>query len=377
MESYDVIVLGVGGMGSAALHDLAKRGVKVCGLEQFGVAHDRGSSHGDTRIMRKAYFEHPDYLPLLHRTYEMWQELQAESRTRLFTQNGLLVAGRADSEVIRGLDLCYRQHPLAHEKLDTGQARRRFPHFQLDDDAVVYYDPLAGFLFVERCVEQQVRLALDKGATLYSHERVLSWESREGQVSVTTETRRLQAEKLILTTGAWARPELQKLGIQLEIWRKVMFWYHSDEIASYGPEHFPCFYVATSSGGFYGFPAVNDRGIKVGEHESAEICEHPERLKRGLQPEDEPAVRRFMQKSLPGFRPQRTGFAVCMYTMTPDHHFIVDGHPEYENVFLAVGLSGHGFKFAPVIGEVLGDIATAGTTTLPADFLRLQRFALS
>jgi len=374
MDSYDVIILGVGAMGSAAMYELAKRGVNVCGIEQFGVAHDRGSSHGETRMMRKAYFEHPDYIPLLHRTYDLWQELQAESGTKLFVQNGLLVAGSTDSDVISGLDLCYSQHPLPHEKLNAAQARRRFPQFHFDDEAVIYYDPLAGFLLVEKCVEQNANLAVDKGAALFSNERVLSWQSREGQVSVTTEKRQLQAEKLIITTGAWAKPELEKLGIKVEIWRKVMFWYRSTQMESGLSQRLPCFYFATSNGGFYGFPAVTDRGIKVGEHESAEICPNPEQLNRELRPEDEPAVLQFLQQMLPGLPLEKTGFAVCMYTVTPDHHFIVDFHPEQENVILAAGFSGHGFKFAPVIGEILGDLTTYGTTTLPADFLRLQRF---
>lgn len=377
MRSYDVIVLGVGGMGSAALYELTKRGVDVCGIEQFDIGHDRGSSHGETRIMRKAYFEHPDYLPLLNRTYDLWQQLQSESGQTLFVQNGLIVAGASDSDVIRGLDLCYSQHDLPHEKLDASEARRRFPDFRFDEDAVVYYDPVAGFLDVEKCIEQHVRLARENGAEVHTMERVLHWHSENGQVTVTTDKRTLRSEKLIIMAGAWAKPELARLGVELEIWRKLMFWYRCAELLKPGPDRIPNFYFATSKGGFYGFPAVSERGIKVGEHETPDIYPHPDRLNRELNSEEEEPVWEFLQQTLPELLPQRNGFSVCMYTVTPDHHFIVDIHPQDENVIIAAGFSGHGFKFAPVIGEMVSELAQTGSTSLPADFLRLRRFGIS
>ncbi|MCY4606047.1 MAG: FAD-dependent oxidoreductase, partial [Gemmatimonadetes bacterium] len=201
-ERYDVIVVGAGGMGSAALYHLARRGVRVCAVERFGIAHDRGSSHGDTRIIRKAYMEHPDYVPLLHRAYELWEELEAEEAGELFARVGLLVAGDPDVEAMQGQAACYQEHDLPHEELDGAAIAARYPSLALPAEWSGFYDPLGGFLRVEDCVRQHVALAHKHGAKLYTGEVMLSWR-REGEgVVVETERRRLLATRLVLATGA-------------------------------------------------------------------------------------------------------------------------------------------------------------------------------
>ena len=371
---YDIVVLGVGGMGSATLYTLAKRGLKVCGIEQFGVAHDRGSSHGETRLIRKAYFEHPDYIPLLNRAYDLWYEVEREADEQLFVKNGLVLAGKPDSEVIKGLDFCYEKHDLPHEKLTVDEAKKRFPQFHLPEDFVVYFDPIAGFLHVEKSVEQFAKLGQKNSATLYTNEKVLNWQANQNHVSIKTGQREILTNKLIITTGAWANREMLSLGIDFDIWRKVLFWYDSPEIANYKLDGFPSFYVELDFGGFYGFPAINDMGLKIGEHQIPGITSRPDELTRALMPNDEPVVLRFFEKVFPRFQPARTNFTVCMYTITPDFNFILDVHPEHENVIIGAGFSGHGFKFAPVIGEILADLAIDGSTSHPIDFLRLTRF---
>jgi len=373
IEKYDIAVLGVGGMGSATLYTLAKRGLNVCGIEQFGVAHDRGSSHGETRLIRKAYFEHPDYIPLLNRAYDLWHEFEKKAGEKLFVENGLIVAGKPDSEVIKGLDLCYEKHNLPHEKLTVNEARKRFPQFHLPEDFIIYFDPIAGFLYVEKSVEKFAELGQKNGATLYTNEKVLTWQANKNHISITTDRRKIAAGKLIITSGAWANREMLSLGIDFDIWRKVLFWYDSPEIANYKLDGFPNFYVELDFGSFYGFPAVNEMGLKIGEHEIPGISSLPDEVRRTLQPSDEPVILQFIEKVFPRFQPVRTNFTVCMYTITPDFNFILDVHPEYENVIIGAGFSGHGFKFAPVIGEILADLAIDGSTSHPIEFLRVNR----
>lgn len=373
IENYDMVVLGVGGMGSAVLYTLAKRGFRVCGIEQFGVAHDRGSSHGQTRIIRKAYFEHPHYLPLLNRSYQLWKVLESASGQRLQVRTGLMLAGKPGSKTIKGLERCYAEDAQPHERLSRQKAGNRFPQFRLADGMVVFYDPLAGFLYVEKCVEQHVRLAIAFGATLHTNEAVVSWQAANDRVLVRTAKRQIIGEKLVITAGAWAVRELAVLGLDFEIWRKVVFWYDSPHISQYALHRFPVFYVETEYGHFYGFPAIDELGLKVAEHMRPNPIRDPSQVNRALEAGDEPPVLRFLGETFTNFLPAPKRFSVCMYTRTADGNFILDVHPQHENVIIAAGFSGHGFKFAPVVGEILGDLAVQGGTSHPIDFLRIQR----
>jgi len=370
---YDVIVMGVGGMGGAALRALARRGAKVCGIERFGIAHDRGSSHGATRIIRKAYFEHPDYVPLLHRAYDLWDELEGATGADLLHRCGFLTCGAPDSETIQGLVRCYGAHDLPHERLEPGDLRRRYPQLSLEGGQVGFLDSLGGYLRVEECVRCLVQEAVDAGAELALDEPVGSWTERDGQVVVASRSGERTASALVLTTGAWAAAELTGLGVAAEVWRKVVFWYPAAEPDRYRETIFPTFYVETDYGHFYGFPAIDERGIKVAEHVAVTPIDDPGAIERQLLPGDELPVRRFLAAVMPGVEPARTAHSVCMYTITPDRHFVVDRHPRHAAVVIGAGFSGHGFKFAPVIGEALADLALEGRSALPIGFLGLDR----
>lgn len=378
-EHYDVVVLGAGGMGSAALYHLAQRGVSVCGVEQFGWAHDKGSSHGETRIIRKAYLEHPNYVPLLDRAYQIWEDLEAKSGEELFVRCGLLALGHASSRVIRGQEACYAEHDLPHEVLEEGQLRRRYPALAIGADWRAYLDPLGGFLRVEDCVRQHLHLAQQCGAVLHMDERVVSWRADGQGVQIETDKRRIGAGRLVLSAGPWAAPELRALGVQTRVVRKVLFWYEGEGMESYRLGQLPCFLVGQddSESTFYGFPALEPWGLKVAEHNVVMHKEvrDPLAINRALEADDEEPVRRFVEHFFPQLRARRSRHAVCMYTMTPDEHFVVDIHPECAAVVLAAGFSGHGFKFASVMGEILAELALEGHTRQPIDFLRLQRFA--
>lgn len=372
-QDHDVIVIGVGGMGSAALAALARRGVSVCGVERFGVAHDRGSSHGRTRIIRKAYFEHPDYVPLLNRAYELWGELEEAGGIELFRRCGFLTVGQPDSETIRGLEACYAAHDEPHERLGRDQVGERFPQFALEPGMVGFHDPVGGYLRVEACVEQQIDQARAHGAVMLTETPVRSWHAADDGVVVVTDAGELTARRLIISTGAWLAPELRRLGVPTRIWRKVQFWFDSPG-ASFGDDCLPTFYFETGGGHFYGFPDVEGRGVKVAEHVAETPIDDPDAVDRDVGGEDAPPVQDFLRRHLPRVDPTVAAHAVCMYTMTPDAHFVIDRHPLHPCVVLAGGFSGHGFKFAPAVGEIVADLALEGATVLPIGFLRLDRF---
>ena len=373
-RDYDVIVLGVGGMGSAALYHLARRGARACGIEQYDVAHDRGSSHGDTRIIRKAYFEHPDYVPLLHRAYELWYELEEATGQNLFERCGLITCGAPDSETIRGLEACYAAHDVPHEVWSRAQAGERYPQLGLTDGDVAFFDPLGGFLRVEDCVRCHAAQARAEGAELLVGEVVVAWEPSDDGVVVRTDARELTAGKLVITAGAWAAPLLNELGVRTEVWRKVLFWYDSPNIDDWAQERFPTFFLEKEYGQFYGFPVLDEWGLKVAEHVDFTLVEDPANVERELIEVDEPPIARFLADAFPTMEPRRTKHAVCMYTVTPDQHFVIDTHPLHPHVAIAGGFSGHGFKFATVVGEALADLALDGRTEQPIGFLGLDRF---
>lgn len=374
VEHYDAVVFGLGGMGSAAMYHLAKRGAKVLGIERHGIAHDRGSSHGDTRVIRKAYFEHPDYVPLLDRAYTLWEELQAECDEPLLVKSGAVLAGKPDSDTIRGLERCYREHALPHERLDAAQARLRYPAFHFPDGHVVFVDPSGGYLFVERCIEQHLEMAERHGATVSIHEEVTAWKADDNGVTITTDKRVIEAGALVVTAGAWTSDALDDLGVPLTVLRKVQLWYDSPNIAAYSGSDFPVFYVESDRGSMYGFPAVSEFGMKIAEHTGGSPVADPDAVNRGLEAEDEHAILEFLRETFPEMEPKRTRFSVCMYTMSPDEHFIVDRHPRHPNVALGAGFSGHGFKFASVIGEILAQLVLDKETPHPIGFLGLNRF---
>lgn len=374
---YDVIVLGVGGMGSATLYHLAKRGIRACGIERYEIAHERGSSHGDTRIIRKAYMELPSYIPLLNRAYELWEQLEKETGAELLLRTGLLLAGSAKSQVTRGLEDCYQKYKLPHTEMKASEVAQLYPQLNLPEDWAATFDPFGGILRVEECVRQHAWMAQKHGATLHTGEVVLSWKSEGDRVLVETEKRKLTADRLILTAGSWSVRTLLDVGIKIRILRKVLLWYLGSGVENYRREIFPCFCIGIGSGSkfIYGFPVTDKWGLKVAEHNLTrnEIA-NPLKVNRRLGKDDEKPVLEFLGRFFPLLSPQRSKFTTCLYAMSPDENFIIDFHPEYKNVVIAAGFSGHGFKFASVIGEVLVDLAVEGETKHPIEFLKLDRF---
>lgn len=373
-EVFDAIVLGVGGFGSGAVYHLARRGLRVLGLDQLGPAHDQGSSHGETRIIRKAYFEHPNYVPLLLRAYDLWADLEAESKRQLFWKCGLMLTGRPDSEAISGARLSADQHGLKIENLAAPVATKRWPGLQVPESFDVVFEPDAGFLKVEDCVRTHLDRAAAHGAMLLYDEPVVAWSSNGHEVRVRTATREFVAASLIITAGPWTTSVMSNLKLPLQVLRKPVFWHATTSPACNLDAGMPTFYFEmTSSSTFYGFPSLDSQVLKVAQHSGGELVSDPSLVDRTSHDADAWPVSEFLKACLPSILPQPVRHSVCMYTVTPDRHFIVDRHPEFSNVVIGCGFSGHGFKFTSVLGSAFADLATAGHTDLPIEFLSLKR----
>ena len=373
-DTYDAIVIGLGGFGSGALYHLARRGVRVLGIEQFGVAHDRGSSHGETRIIRKAYFEHPDYVPLLVRAYELWRELESECGRTLMHLGGLMLAGPPEGEAIAGAKLAARLHRIQIEEIDAVAGRRRFPGFRVPEGFSVLFEPEAGYLEVENCVRAHLEQAVAHGALVHTDETVLDWTSDGTRATVRTDRDSYEAASLVITAGPWASTVAGDLELPLQVVRKPAFWHpvmnrHYDVSAGA-----PAFYFEMPAGAFYGFPSLDGATLKVAEHTGGRPVSDASRVDRSAHPDDIAPVAEFVRTSLPGIIPEPVRHSVCLYTLTPDHHFIIDRHPEHPNVSIGAGFSGHGFKFTTVLGQALADLAADGRTDLPIGFLSATRF---
>lgn len=376
-HTFDAIVIGVGGMGSAASCELARRGRRVLALEQFALGHDLGSSHGQTRIIRKAYYEHPDYVPLVCRAFERWYELEQRQGIHLLSQCPCLSIGRSDSTMIAGVRASATQHHLPVESLIAAELHRRFPAFRFGEDYEGVLEHSAGFLYVDDCVQAFACEAVRLGATIRDNEPVVSWQAGEREVTVQTATDRYTAPRLVVTAGPWAGQLLARHGAFLRVMRQVVQWFGTRDDSLFRRDVFPLYIADTPQGHFYGFPALNAQGAKVAQHYGAPEVMYPSEIERSIKPEDEERTRAFLREHLPMIDGPRRRASVCIYTLTPDRHFVIDRHPDHANVALAAGFSGHGFKFAPVVGEVLADLADNGRTELPIGMFRIQRFAPS
>ena len=376
--SYDVIVVGLGAMGSATTYELARRGAKVLGLEAFTPAHQLGSSGGRSRIIRLAYFEHPDYVPLLRAAWDGWHELERLTGEELLIETGGLYAGRVGSEVLDGALKSARRHGLPHHLLDADAVGRRFPALQLDQDMAAVHEPRAGLLVPETCIETQLRLAVDHGAELHFDERVTSWRGAGDGLVVTTVNGTYQASRLVVAAGAWLPRLLPDLAPLLRVERNVLFWFEPVETPELlAPDRLPVYLVEMDADHtYYGFPTLAGQGVKVARHHGGRSADSvdPDRLDRQVRPADEQTVRDFCARHLPAANGRLLETRVCMYTNTPDDHFIIDFAPSDRRVVVASPCSGHGFKFSNVVGRICADLAADGGTDFEIGFLSLKRF---
>lgn len=377
MKTYEVIVLGVGTMGAAACYHLAQRGASVLGLEQHAIPHTHGAHHGQSRVIRLAYYEHPDYVPLLKRAYTLWDELSEVCGQQVIHRTGGLYMGRKGQPFLEGALASAREHGLAHEHLDADQIRQRYPMFQVPDTHEAIFEEPAGFVVPDAVMAAHVTQALEHGAHLHGHTRVTGWETTpSGGVTVRTEKETYQAQNLLITAGAWTGEVLAELGLKLTVTRQTWGWFWPPDPTPFQYDAFPCwFYECPDGGGHYGFPMMpSDPGFKLAQHLPSSISGGPDRISREITAEDEALLREFLQEIIPGAHGDLLAIRTCLYTNSPDGHFIIDRHPKSERVHFACGFSGHGFKFASVMGEVLADLALQQQTAHPIEFLSTKRF---
>jgi sarcosine oxidase len=377
-QSFDVIVLGVGSVGSATCHHLAERGARVLGIDQFTIPHNRGSHHGNSRMIRRAYYEHPDYVPLLKRAYKLWDKLQKNTSRKFFHITGGLYVGSQSGSIFPGSLRAAHQHRLDHSILSAQQISERYPALRIPGDFSGFYEDQAGFLVPGEAISSYTQSALRHGAVISQGEKILSWDTRSDHVEVTTEKGSYRGDHLVITAGAWSGQAAQNLGLALQVTRQVLAWFEPlGSPERFAPGNFPCWFIETEPPfGHYGFPLLDgDPGLKIALHKPGETIT-PECLQKESnqpRPEEIAHLRGVLDKYFPGCAGRLSHACTCMYTNSLDGHFIVGSHPGRDRVSMACGLSGHGFKFSSVLGEILADLALNGRTSLPIGFLNPQR----
>lgn len=380
-QKYDVIVVGVGSMGAPTCYNLAKRGVNVLGLEQFNIVHEKGSHAGQTRILRKAYFEHADYVPLLDSTYKLWAELEHKTGQKLFHRTGLFYAGPKHHELLEGVKLSAKKYNIALKTLNEKECSEQFRTFNFKENYEYLFEPNAGYVEPEKVISIYAEMAKNKGATLLENQLVESWNATNNLITVKTKHDIFTARKIIFTSGGFTQKLLPNQFHKLISRRQITCWFEPKKPSLFTNKNFPCFIYTTSKvpGSFYGFPLVLagqdivKMGVKVGYHYPGEIID-PYALNNFINEKDAKLIKEFMQEFIPdGFK---SSFATksCIYSYSEDGHFIIENHNTHKNLSLACGFSGHGFKFAPLIGEILADLCLNGKTKHAIGFLSSDRF---
>ena len=366
-------------MGAAACYHLAKRGAKVVGVEQFDVPNREGSHHGKSRMIRKAYNEHPDYVPLLERAYQLWDELQEKAKEPIINRTGGLYLGESGDSVVTGSLISAKRHGLAHRHLSHAEIKSDFPAFNVTESFTGFFEPEGGYLRPEDAIVEHAWQASGLGAMILTNTPVLSWSASTEGVEVRTAEGILHADQLIISAGAWTGKLLTDLGVELTVTRQVQAWFEPEgDPEQFSPENFPCWFIETNAPhGHYGFPILpKQKGLKIAEHRPGDVVPIDQVGKAIADPTDEELGA--LQQTLAQYIPEGAGkllkSCTCLYTNSPDQHFIVDKWPDNERVTLAAGFSGHGYKFSSVMGEVLADLAMEGSTKLPIEFLGLSRF---
>jgi sarcosine oxidase len=359
--AYDVVVIGLGAMGSAAADALARRGARVLGLDRFPLLHAHGSSHGRSRVIREAYFEHPLYVPLVRRAYELWHELERDSGQTLFTRTGLVSLGPGDAEVVAGARRSAREHGIAHENLAPAEVRARWPSLLVRDGEEALFETRAGLLDVEGCLHALQERARRHGAILRAAEPVLEWTPEGGGVRVRTAQAAYAAGAAILSAGAWAGTLLPGLALPLQVERQVVHWFApADGAPRLTAERCPTVLWEHAPGAVYYTTPDTGHGLKGAQHHNG-LRVGPDHV-APPSADDERASRALLARLLPSAAGPLLDARTCLYTNTPDGHFLVGRHPVHAQVVLASPCSGHGFKFATALGEILADLAGGGSS---------------
>lgn len=381
-NNFDVIVIGVGSMGAPACYYLAKRGYKVLGLEQFDITHELGSHAGQSRIIRKAYFEHPAYVPLLNRAYDNWKQLEQETGEQVYHETGVVYFGQPDQEIIRGVKLSAGLHHVPVEEVDASTSGQRFNRFHLPTGFETIFEPGAGFITPEKAILLYAGQAVKHGCSIHVREKAITWQKDGNSIIVKTNADVYRCSKLIITAGAWAGNLVPGIAGKIKITRQFVAWIKPANPADFFLHNFPCWLIDDDErpGCYYGFPVLpqdtfgEPYGLKIACHYPGSVTDADD-VDRRTGESDIEDIRYALDKYLPGTFESMVTAKTCLYANLPDENFVIDKLPGFEKrVIVACGFSGHGFKFASVVGEILADLAINGSTSLPIDFLNIKRF---
>ena len=374
-SNYDIVVVGIGGIGSAVIHALSRRGARVLGIDARGPAHALGSSHGKTRIIRRAYFEHPDYVPLLDTCYDLWSRLEKDCRETLYLPYGLYLAGNPEGSIVAGVQDAQRLHGFGIEQFDARDARQRWPQFRPDDDMTILFERQAGYLLVENCIRACISESHRHGADLLFDQPIEAWESLgEAGFRIRTGECSFDCGSIVFCAGPWTSALIDIPGVALNVVRKPNFWLETGDPDLQVDRQCPAFGFETRHGFLYGIPSPDDAWLKTGNHDGGKTVDDPSHVDHEIDPVEQEEMLQFVRRYTRSASPTLRNHTVCMYTMSSDSHFILDRHPDFHSVFVAAGFSGHGFKFAPLVGEVVADWSLDGSTRHPVAFLGLDRF---
>ena len=382
-KHFDVIVLGVGSMGSSTCFYLAKQGQNVLGLEQFDIPNEHGSHGGQSRIIRKAYFEHPDYVPLMIRAYEKWKDLESLTGSRVYYDTGLLYAGKKDNALVQGVRESATKYRIRVDEVSGAEAKKQFPQFAIPEEYDILFEPDAGFLLPAKCISLFTEEAKKLGADIRINQKVKSWEEEGNKIIVKTENEEFTCSKLVITAGPWVSKIIPELASTLKVTRQVLSWVEPESTENFTLGKFPCWMIVEGDdkGCYYGFPVLppenfeGPSGLKLAYHFPGMVTD-PDNITRNTDCSDESNLISALNKFIPKGYKSTIELKTCIYTNTPDEDFIIDFLPGHENIVVATGFSGHGFKFASVVGEIIADLAIKGNTDLPIGFLNAKRFKI-
>lgn len=372
-KHFEVVIVGAGSMGMAAGYYLSKLGIKALLLDSHNPPHEKGSHHGETRIIRHAYGEGSHYVPLVLRAQKLWEQLEQESDMKLFLQTGVLCAGAPESSFVKEAVESGRKYSLPIEHLSNEEIGYRWRGFSLPDGFRGCYEPNSGVLFSEQCIAAFRKLGLENGMTLLPYTRVEKIEMNSNGAVIHTDNETYFADFAIVSAGAWSGKILKDIGLNLPLRpvRKTVSWVECKQVL-YDSQVFPAYTFDLLNAHYYGFPSINGSGIKVGRHDGGEPIDPDDNISP-YGPTDEEDIRSFLNKFLPNANGPLLKGSTCIYTLTPDEDFILDRHPEYRHLFIAAGFSGHGFKFSSVVGEIISQVITKGKTQFDLSSFAINR----
>lgn len=371
----DIAVVGLGSMGSFAFWQLAKRKESVIGFEQYTAGHDQGAGHGETRIFRTAYGEGVEYVPLLQEARTLWQEFQTEANIEIYTENKGTMFGPKGDAFIETVEESVHKYNLPHQKLSVEEAKQAYPQIKFKDNYKIISEEYAGFVRPELAIETAVKQSVRLGGTAYTESPVISIEHDEDGVTISTDEKQFRVKKVIVSAGGWTNSLLPQLNLPLELERQVLVWYDAKNPDLFTKDKFPIFSRVVDGEGFYGFPSLDGKTVKIAiHHGGGEITKHPSEVDREIHNKDLDKVTKLVKEYLPDLNPEPVKAKTCFYTNTPDEHFFIGEAPGLSNVILLGPMAGHGFKFAPVIGKIGAELALGETPVLDIEIFNPNRF---